>query len=130
MTINVRMTITGIQEAQAENNRVIASLQPSGALGRAVQYGTAAAHRAAVGMTHVDTGALRASHRMEVTGLRGRVYIDPSARNPRSRQRTETYGPYEHERGGTHAFYQRTIDEQGQSIEQAMMGIVKLGIRT
>ncbi len=130
MAFDVKLSITGIQEAQAANNRVIAALQPSGALGRAVQYGTAAAHRYAVGVTHVDTGALRASHRMEVTGLRGRVYIDPSARNPRSRQRTATYGPYEHDRGGEHAFYQRTIDEQGQSIEQAMMGLVKLGIRT
>lgn len=130
MTFDVKLTITGIQEAQAKNNRVIASLRPDGALGRAVQYGTTAAHRYAVGVTHVDTGSLHASHRMEITGLRGRVYIDPSARNPRSRQRTETYGPYEHERGGEHAFYQRTINEQGPSIEQAMMGLVKLGIAT
>lgn len=130
MAFDVTLSIKGIQQAQAANNRVIAELQPSGALGRAVQYGVTTAHRYAVGVTHVDTGALRASHRMEVTGLRGRVYIDPSARNPRSRQRTETYGPYEHERGGEHAFYQRTIDEQGASIEQAMMGLVKLGIRT
>ena len=128
MAFNVKLSITGIQEAQAKNNRNIAALQPSGALGRAVQYGVIAAHRYAVGVTHVDTGALRSSHRMEITGLRGRVYIDPSARNPRSRQRTETYGPYEHERGGQHAFYQRTINEQGPSIEQAMMGLVKLGI--
>jgi len=128
MTFNVKMTITGIQEAQAKNNRVIAALQPSGALGRAVQYGVIAAHRGAVGLTHVDTGALRSSHRMEVAGLRGRVYIDPTARNPRSRQRTELYGSYEHERGGTHAFYARTVTEQGPSIEQAMMGLVKLGV--
>lgn len=128
MAFNVKLTITGLQNAQAENNRAIAALRPSGAFGRAVQYGTAAAQRYAIGVTHVDTGTLKASHRMEVDGLRGRVYIDPAATNPRSSQRSAVYGPIEHQRGGEHAFYQRVIDEYGQDIERQMGGLVKAAI--
>ncbi len=124
---NVQLTITGIQEAQAANNRLIARMQPGGALERAVLYGTTAAHRGAVAITHVDTGALRASHRMEVSGKRGRVYIDPSATNPRSLEATSDYGPIEHARGGSHAFYRRTVDELGPGIVAEMRGIVARG---
>lgn len=128
MAFNVKLSITGIQEAQAANNRAIAELRPTGALGRAIQYGTIAAHRYAIGLTHVDTGSLRASHRMEVSALRGVVYIDPSTTNPRSHQAPATYGPYEHDRGGSHAFYQRVIDEHGAQIEREMERIVQRGL--
>lgn len=128
MAYNVKLSITGIQEAQAANNRAIAALKPSGAFGRAIQYGTLSAHRYAVGLTHVDTGALKSSHRMEVQGLRGRVYIDPGAVNPRSNRRTAIYGEYEHERGGEHAFYERVVNEYGQQIEAEMRNIVKRGL--
>jgi hypothetical protein len=124
---DVTLTITGLQEAQAANNRLLARMQPRGALERAVLYGTTAAHRAAVVITHVDTGALRASHRMEVSGLRGRVYIDPGATNPRSGVRTAVYGPMEHARGGGHAFYRRVVDEEGQRILGRMAEIVRRG---
>lgn len=125
MTFDVRLSITGIQEAQAANNRAIAAVRPEGGLGRAVQYGTTAAHRYALAATHVDTGALKSSHRMELSGAHGRVFIDPSAMNPRSGQRTAVYGPFEHARGGEHAFYQRVIDEYGPEIEQEMQRIIQ-----
>ena len=79
-------------------------------------------------VTHVDTGVAAGHHRMEINGLRGRVYIDPGATNPRSGQRTAVYGPYEHERGGEHAFYQQVIDQYGQDIERQMSGLVKVAI--
>lgn len=109
MPFDPKLTITGLQEAQAANNRRIAALKPSGAFGRAIQYATTAAHRYAIAETHVDTGALRASHRMEISGLRGRVFIDPGAANPRSGRLTSLYGFYEHERGGSHAFYANVV---------------------
>lgn len=124
---DVKLTITGIQEAQAANNRLIARMQPRGALERAVLYGTTAAHRGAAVITHVDTVALRASHRMEVSGKRGRVYIDPGAMNPRSGVRTAIYGPVEHARGGGHAFYRRVVDEEGPRILGEMAAIVRRG---
>ena len=114
----VRVAIKGIQEAQSANLKVIAALKPESAFGRAIQFATTAAHRYAVALTHVDTGALRASQRMELddNSLRGRVFLDASARNPLSGARTVEYGPFEHVRGGEHAFYRRVVDEYGARI--------------
>ena len=65
-------------------------------------------------MTHIDTGALRASHRMEFSSkgktARALIFIDPTAVNPRTGRRVAEYGFYEHARGGSHAFYGRTFD--------------------
>ena len=127
MPFDVSLTISGLQEAQAMNNRATAALRPEGALGKAVQQATADAHRWAVIYTHFDTGALRASHRMEVGGVRGRVYIGAGS-NPRSGQATSVYGPYEHARGGSHAFYGRVVSEQGQAIAQRAAGLVAVAI--
>lgn len=115
---NIKLTITGLQEVMARNDRRIARLRSNSDLGRAIQGATAEAHRYAVAVTHVDTGSLRASHRMEVNGLHGRVYLAPEAINPRSRQKTSVYGYYEHERGGEHAFYERTVNERGPEIRR------------
>lgn len=111
-----KSTIQGIQEAQRANEQLIAAMKPSGALGRMVQYATVLAHRYTVAITHVDTGALRASHRMNVLGGRGEIYLDPTATNPRTGTPTAEYGPTEHARGGDHAFYERTEREAGLSI--------------
>lgn len=124
------MTIEGIQRVQAANNQMIAAMKPSGAFGRAIQYATTAAHRYAVAITHVDTGALRASHRMqlEMGSLRGTIYIDPSSRNPRTGQRPSVYGIFEHARGGSHAFYRRVVDEKGRDIAEEAARILRSGL--
>lgn len=126
----VSLTIKGLQEAQQANQRRLAELKPSGALGRAVQYATATLQRHAIGITHVDTGSLRASHRMrlEAGGLRGVIYIDPSAVNPRSGQKTSIYGPVEHARGGSHAFYARTVAEAGPQVEKQAGNMVRVAL--
>lgn len=124
----MKMTIKGIQEAQAANNRALAAVQPRGSLGRAVQWGIAEAHRYAVAVTHVDSGALRASHRTSFqeggNWARGRMMIDASSVNPHG-ARPSVYGPIEHERGGGHAFYARTEGERGQRILTGMADIVR-----
>ena len=122
------LTIRGIQQAQAANNKIIAAVKPSGALGRAIQYGTTRVHRYAVGVSHVDTGAMRASHRMQLSTMEGRVYLDRSSRNPRSRQMVYVYGFWEHMRGGGHAFYERTVREAGPQILRDMAGMVQRGL--
>lgn len=129
-SFDVDMTIEGIQELQAANERMIAALKPAGVLGEAVRYGTTEGHRYAVAITHVDTGALRGSHRMliEGSGDRGRVFIDPGTRNPRTGQRPADYGVEEHERGGSHAFYARTESEAGDRIGRQMLEIVRRGL--
>lgn len=118
-TIDLKTTITGLQQAQAANVRLIGELKPAGAFGRAIQYATAEAHREAVSRTHVDTGALRGSHRMQVSGLHGEIYLDPGARSPKTGELVEAYGATEHARGGAHAFYRRTVDEAGLRIGRA-----------
>lgn len=111
------ISIGGIQEAQLANLQVIAALKPSGAFGRAIQYATVMAQRYSVVNTHVDTGALKASHRIDIEngGLRGIVYLDPGAINPKG-QRPSQYGVYEHARGGDHAFYEKTVRDSGEQI--------------
>lgn len=107
------MTIRGIQQAQRWNLRAIKNLQPGGAFSSGVKDITVSLHRYAVTITHVKTGTLRASHRIDVDAnrLRGHVYIDPSSTNPRTGNKPADYGVTEEERGGEHMFYGRTIQE-------------------
>lgn len=128
--MSFKVGIAGIQKAQRANSRALAALKPSGAMGRAVQEMTAMAQRFAIAITHVDTGALRASHRMRIEsrGSRGRVFIDRAARNPRSGRRTADYGPVEHRRGGTHAFYERTRREHGATIGKRGLAVLRRGL--
>ncbi len=109
-------TIQGIQEEQARNLQRIADIKPSGAIGQAVRDALVVTHAYVVDITHVDTGALRAAHRMdyaeEADAATGRISIDESAVNPND-QRPAEYGLYEHARGGEHAFYARGISEAG-----------------
>lgn len=116
--------IKGIQEAQAVNAKMIARLQPNGEVAQKIKDLTISAHRYAVSITHVLTGSLRASHRMELKGLRGRIYLDPQAVNPRSGQKPAVYGFYENKRGGEHAFYDRTVEEFEQKSEDAVFSVV------
>ncbi|GIK42445.1 MAG: hypothetical protein BroJett011_62780 [Chloroflexota bacterium] len=105
------VTIRGLQELNDLNVRTIAALKPTGAMGRAVKYAVTEGHRFLVSIVHVDTGAYRASNRMEVTADRGQIYVDPGARNPRSKQLVADYAPEEEARGGEHAAYARTVAE-------------------
>lgn len=109
-------TIEGLQKAQHGNLKTIAAMKPSSSFGNAIRIGTISAHRYSVAETHVDTGALKASHRMTIAGLEGTVFIDQGARNPRSRALTSQYGPVEHARGGEHAFYEIVEKRYGTRI--------------
>lgn len=126
----VTMTIKGLQQAQQNNQRRLAELKPSGAMGRAIKFATASAQRVAIGVTHVDTGSLKASHRMrlEAGGLRGVIYIDPGAVNPRSGQKPAIYGLGEHARGGSHAFYEVTVQTAGPLIENQAGNMVRVAL--
>jgi len=121
---DVKLTITGLQEAQEANLRMIAAVKPKDSrLSEAVRYGAVEAQRYAESITHVwkyRGGALKASHRIAWDGgLTATISIDEKAVNPRG-QRPAIYGPYEHRRGGQHAFYQRTAEERGVKISQGM----------
>lgn len=129
MAVRVVWKLQGLQRLQAKNRRMIQALKPTGLLGRAIKDATIRAHRYAVINTHVwrdRGGGLRASHHMEVTGYHGRVYI-AHGMNPRG-QDPAVYGPYEHARGGAHAFYSRVMSEHGDEIRGAFVRIVKAGL--
>lgn len=129
------MTVKGLQEAQRGMEKHLAVFKPRGPLEKIVWLGTTMAHRYAVAFTHVDSGALRSAHMMKMEGgflgsPRGVVYINPSATSivrQRGRRITTlhatgpaTYGPFEHKRGGSHAFYERVQSERGSQIGRNM----------
>jgi hypothetical protein len=122
--IQINATIQGLQEAQDANLRVIAALDPAGPLEQATRWVLVGAHRYLVTITHVDTGAYRASHRMELEGTRGEIFVDPSARNPQTGKRVRSYAIYEEKRGGSHAAYGRTVDEVGVRLVQEGQNII------
>jgi hypothetical protein len=66
-------------------------------------------------ITHKETGHLAASHTWEYDShrMRGRIFIDRRVAYARGStvQWPVIYGVYEHARGGSHAFYDRTYKE-------------------
>lgn len=112
----MKLDIRGIQEAQRGNLQMMNAIKPANGLGRAIYSIASAAHRIAVGYTHVITGALRGSQRVIKESIsRYRIFIDPTSVNPVNRGRPAIYGVIEHRRGGNHAFYERTT-MQGTSL--------------
>lgn len=126
--LKLDVTIRGVQEAQRANEQMIAAMRPRGAFGHAIQAATAAVHRYAIGISHVDTGTMKASHRMKVRELTGVVDLDRTSRNPRSRTPAHEYGYHEHERGGSHAYYERTLREAGPGIGRRALQDVRSGL--
>lgn len=116
--------IRGYEEAQRGVRQTIEAIKPTSGLGRGVKEALLILHRHSVIVTHVDTGALRASHIMDFSGSQGRIFISSSTRNPRSGQPPAIYGPAEHARGMDHAFYERTYMERGDAAAQAGMNMI------
>lgn len=125
---DVDLTITGIQELQAANLRRFAALRPTGAVGRALKWGTACLYNHLVAITHVDTGSLKGSRRLEIVESRSRLFTDPSTVNPRSKVRPVVYDEYEEARGGEHAAWQRTYREKGPYVVTRMSAIIVEGL--
>jgi len=72
-------------------------------------------------ITHIYTGLLARSHRWEYNShtMKGRIFIDQRAVRRQGFTTVawpKVYGPYEHGRGGSHAFYERTYREAGPEI--------------
>jgi len=120
-----QQTIADIRKAQNANLKAIAAVKPSGALGRAVAFAMSTTHAYAVAVTHRDTGTLAASHMMkwEEPGMKGRIFINPRAVNPKSGARPSVYGLYEEARGGDHAFYYRAVYEPAPTVAAGIASI-------
>jgi hypothetical protein len=125
----MRISIEGVQKAQRDNLKMIRTLEPANGLDAAARDAVAYLHRYVVIETHVDSGALRASHRIAREGAAlYRIHIDPSApafKHNRVRRSVAkgksgpaVYGPHEHNRGGSHQFYGIPFERQGMRAAQ------------
>ena len=71
-------------------------------------------------ITHIETGTLAGSHTWEYDTYRtrGEVFISPRAFHVSGSRilYAKEYGFFEHWRGGSHAFYERTWKERGPEL--------------
>lgn len=104
------VTIQGLPGLQTIARQLRDTALPSGALGKAVAQATQAYAQGTARNAHRDTGTMAGAQAAEVSGLMGRVYT-ASASNPRTGQAASTYAPYEEARGGAHAFYNQTYQQ-------------------
>lgn len=114
----IELYLTGDKDISLTLGRAAAAVLPSGGLGRAVVYTANELRRYAASITHVDTGTLAGSHRLTLLGDASARVAPGEDRNPKSGQPASRYAPYEHARGGGHAFYERTLDEAGRRIAE------------
>lgn len=118
-------SIEGLQEAQAEANKLIAYNNRGGALEKGTRFATARLHRYRVSITHVDTGSLRGATRQSVRGLQGSVFVDGNARNSKSGVNVRRYAAIEEARGGSHAAAARTRKEAWPATQRASYALVR-----
>ena len=115
--VTLKTTVQGQAEAVAAVQQMEREIRSArGAFRRAIGRAAEHSQRYARQITHVDTGELQAAHRAAYTApLRAEVYIDQGRTNIRGGH-PHIYGVYEHNRGGGHAFYARTVSEEGTAI--------------
>lgn len=118
-----KITIEGLQKAQAANLKIIAALSPKGAAGKATQEMGIRAFRWVVTQTHIKTGTLRASRRLDAQPLKAIIYT-VSGINPKSGKSARAYDVPEQGRGGTHQTYVNFIATQGLAVGK--MGIITM----
>ncbi len=126
----IRVSVRGLQALQRANIQMLEAVNPRGGLGRGIRDAGVFMLRYARAITHIQTGTLAASHRMDFaqggvesffgavrfrTDVFARIYIDSSAKNPFTGQRPYIYGSAEHAKGGSHRFYERAVDEAGDT---------------
>lgn len=117
----IEVYLTGNREMDATLGRAAVAVSATGGLGRAVQVTGQALQRYAARVTHVDTGTLSGAHRFLMVSDAHGVVTPGDDRNPRSGQPASRYAPFEHRRGGGHAFYARTLEDAGrQAAEDAL----------
>ncbi len=103
--------IEGVEEVEAALAKAAEVAGKGNTLEQAAGFVARRAHYYMVSITHVDTGALKASHAIEQRGKMTVLYQHPAVVNPRSGKRPADYGVYENAHGGLHAFYDRTMEK-------------------
>lgn len=116
-------TVKGLEKIQAGRMQLIYAMQPQGALGKAVLYGTVQMFRGVQTRIHRDTGTYAAAQIPKVDGLHGMVRTG-NYKNPKSGQSAAVYGPYEEARGGGHAAYANTFKGDAPGVMEDAIKIV------
>lgn len=137
---NLQVKLRGLEQIQAANQQLLMAVNPSGGLGKGIKFATLDLLQYAIAITHVVTGTLQRSHLADYgaahvetwrTGFiflrqaAGRIYLNPAAMNPVTKERPAVYGITEHSRGGSHAFYERTVSERGPYAAAIALGIIR-----
>lgn len=121
----MRVTIKGLQQAQKAMLRAMAAVKLESGLDRAVHVATTYAHRFAVYVSHRDTGAMANSHMIQrEAAARYRIFLSETAKNPRTSALVSVYGVAEHNRGDSHAYYERTYQQGPQILSRASAYLV------
>lgn len=113
-TVEVR----GLEQAQtllAEQQRRI---DPQDGLRSTMALAAGMLHRYATAIIHVVTGRLKNSLFWAVES-RGNSVIGQIGTNVE-------YAPYEHARGGSHAFFDRTVREEGPAVNSLFAGSIEV----
>lgn len=108
MSDDLRVELDGLQETQQNLVVLLEEVGAGGGLQAIIARATLRAHRYASTIVHVLTGRLKNSLFPRVFSKGNQAYgvIGTNV----------VYAPVEHARGGSHAFFQRTVDEDGQGI--------------
>jgi hypothetical protein len=119
----MEISVKGLEELQAENQRLMAavSTQPGGGMRNSMALALLQMQRYAIGITHVKTGRLKNSIFVEQEA-RGNTLVGHIATNV-------AYAIHEEDRGGDHAFFARTVREEGPRINSIFDSAVRRGGR-
>lgn len=108
MSDDIQVEIEGLRETQEGLTRILQRVGAGPGMAAIMARATLRAHRYTSAIVHVDTGRLKNSLFPTVQKTRNTVYGIVGT--------NVVYAPYEHARGGSHAFFERTIDEEGVNI--------------
>lgn len=110
--------IRGLEEAQRTLNAQLQRVDPRGGLRDTMTLATGMLHRYATGIVHVRTGRLKNSIFWQVESA-GNSIIGRVGTNV-------AYAQAEHARGGAHAFFARTVAEEGPSVNSLFAGRIEV----
>lgn len=105
---DVNIEIEGLKEVQDKMAQLLQEIGAGEGLDAIIARATLRAHRYASMVVHVDTGRLKNSLHPRVEGKGNNVYGVVGT--------NVAYAPFEHARGGDHAFFTRTAKEDGPGI--------------
>lgn len=125
----MEISVKGLEEAQAENRRLmtVVATSPGGGLRNSMALALLQLQRYAIGITHAESGRLRNSIFVEME-TKGNFLIGHVATNVAYAIQEEGRPGIKAGHGG-HAFFSRTVKEEGPHINSIFDSAVRRGGR-